>query len=176
MIPVDPYQQQQPMSLPPTTNLSSQIDQEFSQINQQFQDLSLQYQNPTYEYGNVGVESPSTQPAEINTMNSYGDQTNQYQQQQPISYEPLQQTDFYGQQPQQPNEFTGNTNTGYTEHQTPQQYQYGEQQAYGASNFGSNEVNFRLLILSLNIWVLFRKYSVSIVLNRVFICAPYEFY
>lgn len=141
MVPVDPYQQ-----LPPTTNVSSQIDQEFSQINKQMEDLSLQYQNPTYEYGNLSVESPAGPLAEVTGYNV--DSTiNQYKQQVPIAYEAHQSSDFYGQQ-RQP-EFSGNTNAGYgpEQQQSPQMYQptlYNEHLSYGESEFGLNEVNFTL--------------------------------
>ncbi|XP_055309388.1 protein transport protein Sec16A-like isoform X3 [Sitodiplosis mosellana] len=138
-IPVDPYQHQH-VSLPPTTNVSSQIDQEFSQINKQFQGLSLQYQNPTYEYESLGVESSSAQTVDVNSY-VMEQPPNQYKQQPPISYEPRQPSDLYGQQ--QP-EFSGKTNTGYLSEQQPSQTHqlplYNEQLPYGSSEFGINEV------------------------------------
>lgn len=131
--------QQQPMSLPPVLNTTSQIDQEFSQINQQFQDLSLQYQNPSYEYGNLGVENSHNQPADIN---NYADSTNQYPQQNLYEPQPAQ-PDYYGHAQQ--NDAAGNNGGGFSEHQTSPMYQqqpsYNDQLAYGAPNYGNTEVN-----------------------------------
>lgn len=143
MIPMDPYSQQS-VSLPPTSNSTSQIDQEFTQINQQIHDLSLRCQNPTYEYENVGTGASYNQPLDANAVSSYGD--NQYALN---SYEPLEQTDYYG-QPQQHSELPGSIATGYPEQPTQQSYQtptYNEPQAYGASNYGTNEVNARFTII-----------------------------
>lgn len=134
------------MSQAPATNITSQIDQEFSQINQQFHDLSLQYQNSSYEYGN-GTEATSGQPTDANTMNNYADNPNQYAANQ---YEQHEQTDYYGQQQQQQSEMSRNLASGYSEQSVQQSYQtptYNDPLTYGASNYGANEVNVSLLLL-----------------------------
>lgn len=141
---VDSYQQQ-PMSLPATTNVTSQIDQEFTQINQQFQGLSLQYQNQSYEYSNSTLDTSPNQSTELNSMNNYSDQTNQYVQQN--VYEPQQQSDFHGQTQQ--TEMTGYNQqqipqTGYSEQQVPQMYQpspgYNDPMSYDVQSYINTEV------------------------------------
>lgn len=156
MIPTDPYQHQQqlqqPMSLPPTTNIN-QIDQEFTQINRDIQNLSLQYENQPYDYENSTGEVSPNQTTDANSI-GYADQTHQYPQQN--AYEPQQPTDFHGQPPQQTdiygqpqqNESGAYSEqhipqTGYTEQQ--QMYQqpssYRDPFRYGAASYGNAEVN-----------------------------------
>lgn len=158
MIPVsnDIYHQQ-PMSLPPQTTATSQIDQEFTQINQQFQDLSLQYQNPSYEYGNIGVDATQNQAAE---RNNFVDSSNQYAQQN--LYETQQTSDFYGQTQQ--TEAIGNNIGGYADQQSQQMYQqqtYNDPMAYGTTNYGAAEVRFAPNKFTLNF--LFRFFLQCIV-------------
>lgn len=141
MVPVHNEYQQQPMSLPPMANTTSQIDQEFSQINQQIQGLSLQYQNQSYEYGSMGTETAQNSSGEVN---NYGDTTNQYAQ--PNLYEPTQQQQQQQQQPDyyghgQPNDSVPNNSGGYAEQQMYQQQTYNEPLGYSSPNYGAAEVN-----------------------------------
>lgn len=144
MATVDSYQQQ-PMSLPATTNVTSQIDQEFTQINQQFQDLSLQYQNQSYEYSNSTLDTSPNQSTELNSMNNYADQTNQYAQHN--VYEPQQQSDFHRQTQQ--TQMTAYDQqqipqTVYSEQQVPQMYHqspgYNDPMSYSDQSYENTEV------------------------------------
>lgn len=133
-------QQQQPMSLPPMANTTSQIDQEFTQINQQIQGLSLQYQNQSYEYGTVGAETAQNSSGE---MNNYGESTNQYAQSN--LYEPTQQqqqTDYYGHSQQ--NDSVANNSAGYAEQQMYQQQTFNDPLNYGSPSYGAAEVIFTI--------------------------------
>lgn len=122
---VDSYQQQH-VSLSQAPTVSSQIDQEFSQINKQFQDLSLQYQNSTYEYESMGVEASDVK----NIVDE-----------QPLNNELNQQYDFYG----HTTEFSSSTNTDYTREP------FYNEQIYGTSDIGPNEVIISIPIIFLNL-------------------------
>lgn len=134
---VDSFQQQ-PMSLPATTNVTSQI-------NQQFQDLSLQNQNQSYEYRYLTLDTSPNQSTELNSMNNYADQTNQYAQKN--VYEPQQQSDFHEQTQQ--TEMTRYDQqqipqNGYSEQQVPQMYPqspgYNDPMSYDVQSYINTEV------------------------------------